>query len=85
VNVHISDQPGGLCFAVADDGPGFEPTRASSQRGISGMRDRIEALGGHFKIVSHRGLGTCIHATIREQEAEGSDPTALLLTHASFK
>ncbi|HYB30822.1 MAG TPA: histidine kinase [Solirubrobacteraceae bacterium] len=85
VNVTLRRRHRTIELTVSDNGVGTSSEAAGNGLGILGMRDRIEALGGHFKIVSHRGLGTCIHATIREQEAEGSDPTALLLTHASLK
>jgi signal transduction histidine kinase len=64
VNLSLSDQADGLHFAVADTGPGFEPERVSSQRGISGMRDRIEAVGGVLTISSSQGHGTTVSGNV---------------------
>lgn len=64
VDVSISDDPEALHFAVADDGPGFDPARVASERGISGMRDRIEAVGGALTISSSRGGGTTVSGSV---------------------
>jgi signal transduction histidine kinase len=56
--VRLSDEPGWLTFAVADDGVGFDPARTSLGTGLLGIRDRVEALGGTLEITSRPGGGT---------------------------
>jgi signal transduction histidine kinase len=47
---------------VSDDGVGgADPSRRS---GLTGLRDRVEALGGTIEIVSANGGGTRLHARI---------------------
>lgn len=52
-----------LVVEVTDDGAGFE-TRAVARSGLSGLEDRIEALGGRFQVTSVPGRGTQLHATL---------------------
>ena len=51
-----------LRVAVADDGHGFD-TAAVQESGLRGLRDRIEALGGHIEVES-RPSGTRLHASL---------------------
>jgi two-component system sensor histidine kinase UhpB len=48
---------------VADDGSGI-PAGAPAGFGLSGMRERIEALGGRFVIATGAGQGTTIEARL---------------------
>jgi signal transduction histidine kinase len=54
---------GRLLLGVADDGRGFDPTTASAG-GLSGLRDRIRALGGTFTVASAPGSGTRVSASL---------------------
>ena len=47
---------------VEDDGIGGADARNGS--GLIGLKDRVEALGGHLEIRSEPGHGTCLHADI---------------------
>lgn len=51
---------------VQDNGRGFDPVKAKSLRhiGISGMRERIQELGGDFQINSTLGKGTLIKVQV---------------------
>jgi predicted ATPase/signal transduction histidine kinase len=51
-----------LYLSVADDGIGGADVRKGS--GLIGLKDRVEALGGHLEVVSPKGTGTSLHATI---------------------
>ncbi|HUA44587.1 MAG TPA: ATP-binding protein [Solirubrobacteraceae bacterium] len=82
VTVTLRRRQGTIELTISDNGVGMSPT-ASNGIGIVGMRDRIEAVGGKFEILSHPGLGTVIHATIREEAAARSDPAFRLATHTS--
>ena len=60
--VTISASDSWLRLAIADDGRGFDPG-AVRESGLRGLRDRIEALGGHVEIVS-QGSGTRLDASL---------------------
>jgi signal transduction histidine kinase len=51
---------------VRDDGRGFDPAedRARPSRGLVGMRERAELLGGHLEIDSAPGEGTTVLAVL---------------------
>ena len=51
-----------LIVEVEDDGIGGAVER--SHRGLQGLRDRVEATGGHFVLDSEPGRGTRITAEI---------------------
>jgi signal transduction histidine kinase len=56
-----------LVVEVSDKGPGIQLEQATSMTGrlgLSGMRERVESLGGTFKIGSQPGLGTHITARL---------------------
>jgi signal transduction histidine kinase len=64
----IADGSRQLKVIVADDGQGFTPGVQKNGKarplGLTGMRERIEALGGAFRVDSQPGLGTQVIATI---------------------
>ncbi|HEY1355034.1 MAG TPA: GAF domain-containing sensor histidine kinase [Solirubrobacterales bacterium] len=51
-------------IAVKDDGCGFDPDSVGNGRGLLGMRERIELLGGEIEVRSGTGDGTEIAARI---------------------
>lgn len=53
-----------LQVAVEDSGRGFRPDSTQS-RGLQGLRDRVEALGGSFHVDSQPGVGTRLVATLK--------------------
>jgi signal transduction histidine kinase len=60
VSIHVRHDA--LVVSIRDDGRGgADPARGS---GLTGLRDRIEALGGAIRIVSPPGAGTDIEAEI---------------------
>jgi signal transduction histidine kinase len=60
-----------LRLAIRDDGVGGADAGRGS--GLTGLRDRIEALGGRIKIESPRGSGTLIEAEIPVGEPADRD------------
>ncbi len=65
-----------LAVEVADDGPGFCPSksRGGDRLGLASMRDRIESLGGTFTLETSVGSGTTLRVSfqvddIREKNA----------------
>ncbi|WP_431045461.1 ATP-binding protein [Streptomyces sp. P1-3] len=69
VAIRISHDEEALLLAISDDGVGF-PTGSRLGSGLTGMRDRIEAVGGELSIESRPGGGTTVHArlTVRRRE-----------------
>ena len=60
IQVWITGGLRGVQFAIADNGPGFDPTLAPTGRGLMGMRDRIESVGGTLTVSSQPGDGTTV-------------------------
>jgi signal transduction histidine kinase len=74
-----------VCFArkdltleVRDNGSGFDPTviqpNADRHYGLVGMKERVQSVGGQFKLVSSAGKGTnvCIQIPKRVTAAESA-------------
>jgi signal transduction histidine kinase len=60
---------GTLELAVRDDGVGgADPAHGS---GLTGLRDRVEALGGMIEITSRAGGGTSLFARIPLDASDG--------------
>jgi PAS domain S-box-containing protein len=53
-----------LTLAIRDDGQGFEPGGSPSTGGLSGMRERVELLGGTMAVEAAPGAGTSVTAEI---------------------
>ena len=63
--VRLQRLPEGLSLTIYDDGQGFSPALdpgREGQRGMAGMSERIDQLGGSLSVVSHPGKGTQINA-----------------------
>jgi len=63
--VRLQRQPDGLFLLISDDGQGFVPAAhpaREGQRGMAGMSERVEQLGGTLKVISEAGKGTHIEA-----------------------
>lgn len=62
VHVGATTRDGALCLSIHDDGVGgADPDRGS---GLTALRDRVEALGGHLSITSPTNGGTLLQADI---------------------
>ncbi len=64
VSVSTRLDDGQVQIAVTDDGCGFDPDTADAGRGMIGMRERIELLGGEIEVSSERGRGTRVSARV---------------------
>jgi signal transduction histidine kinase len=53
-----------LRFEIADDGPGFDAARTNGGSGITGMRDRLAAVGGELWVESTPGTGTRVRGRL---------------------
>jgi signal transduction histidine kinase len=51
-------------LVISDNGRGFDPAANSDGIGLVGMRERLRAVGGEFKISSAPGVGTSIYASV---------------------
>jgi signal transduction histidine kinase len=76
VSARVSAKVGKDCLflAVEDDGPGLEQTDPPREGlGLSGLRDRVESLGGEFRIEGRKGRGARIVMTIGLNEVQSDD------------
>jgi signal transduction histidine kinase len=65
VEVWLQESADRLEIAVRDDGSGFEPSAPGGGFGLTGMRERVEMLGGALALESSpAGLGTLVRATL---------------------
>jgi signal transduction histidine kinase len=64
--VRVSSGATQLEVMISDSGAGFDPRQIvlGNRLGLSGMRERVESLGGWFQIDSHSGQGTTIIARL---------------------
>ena len=55
-----------ICIDIIDDGQGFDvdEVRAKGRRGLEGMRERVELIGGSIEIDATPGEGATIHAEL---------------------
>ncbi|WP_223483872.1 sensor histidine kinase [Pseudomonas sp. A-RE-19] len=63
--VRLQRLPQGLALLISDDGQGFAPAAdpaREGQRGMAGMSERIDLLGGTLTVTSEPGKGTQIEA-----------------------
>jgi signal transduction histidine kinase len=53
-----------LAFSVHDTGRGFDPTVTPPAAGLTGLRDRIETIGGRVEITAAPGRGTTVAGVV---------------------
>jgi signal transduction histidine kinase len=63
-SVSLEQRNGQLCFAVEDDGSGFEPGVTPKGAGLTNLTDRLDALGGTLRIESRPGAGTRLTGSV---------------------
>jgi PAS domain S-box-containing protein len=69
VKVLISKVLESVCLEISDNGKAFDVDRLASAEwgdrlGVTGMRERVEMVGGRFSVESESGAGTTIRAVI---------------------
>ncbi|MBE0480585.1 MAG: PAS domain S-box protein [Dehalococcoidia bacterium] len=64
VKVRLSREQGNLHLEVRDNGIGFDPEAVKKSTGLTGIRERAQALGGDFSIESDPGKGTLVLADL---------------------
>src|SRR5262249_32979291 len=76
VHIALRHVDGNVAISVSDDGPGAASVDGAGT-GLTGLADRVEALGGSFSVESPPGGGTRITAVIPSDTPEaglGSEP-----------
>jgi PAS domain S-box-containing protein len=68
--VEIECPDAGVVLRVSDDGRGFDPDHVQvlgdiAHFGLIAMRERVEALGGRFRVTTAPGQGTVVEAKLR--------------------
>ena len=60
---------GRVAVEIIDDGAGFDPSTplTPDHFGLSGMRDRVETIGGTYTLTSSPGAGTTVHVEVPTQ------------------
>jgi len=77
IDLRVHGDDSALDLAIRDDGiGGADPSRGS---GITGLKDRVEALGGTISVLSPPGNGTTLHVRLpagpgAAARADGSGP-----------
>lgn len=66
-SVCIKNNNDHILLEITDTGPGFDVPlilENTDRLGVSGMRERVESIGGNFEIESKMGVGTTIRARL---------------------
>lgn len=64
-HISLHNLDGYIAVTVKDDGKGFNPLHVGAGRhGLTGMRHRVEAVGGKLSVISAAGQGTEIGAIL---------------------
>jgi glucose-6-phosphate-specific signal transduction histidine kinase len=63
-DIELKVEGGSFVLTVADNGPGFEPSRTSEGSGLANMRERARLLSGRLHVDSRIGRGTIITLTV---------------------
>ncbi len=69
VILDVQEGDGEIRIVIRDDGDGFDPASPTAGRGLTGMRERIELLGGEIDVSSKPGEGTEISARVPLHES----------------
>jgi signal transduction histidine kinase len=69
IDVRIARAAERVSLSIRDDGRGFDPgtlddAAMRGHLGVPGMRERIEARGGRFRLISTPGQGTTIEVDL---------------------
>lgn len=83
VRVKLGVEPSRICLEVRDNGRGFVPgerAEGSGGRGLVGMRERVELLGGSLRIDSAPGNGAAIRVELpRRALSDDGDDSAVVV------
>lgn len=71
-SIRLSVASGSLGFEVRDDGAGFDQGGVPAGSGLTGMNDRIDAVGGRLVVSSSPGKGTQVTGSLPVLGRKGS-------------
>jgi signal transduction histidine kinase len=71
--VLVEERDGRVCVSIDDDGDGGAELEGGS--GLAGLRDRVEALGGSFRLSSPLGQGTIVAVELPVAADDGPPAT----------
>jgi len=60
IYINVTQEDDILSLIIRDDGIGFNIRTVEAGNGLRNMRQRVEELGGTFRVLSKKGLGTSI-------------------------
>jgi signal transduction histidine kinase len=77
VDIDIAKVKDGFSLMIKDNGKSFHVerllyNRKSKRLGLLGMRERVEMVGGHFRVESEVGKGTTVYAAIPIHNVRGN-------------
>jgi len=64
VEVVLEFKNGSCSLIVADNGQGFNGSKAQESMGINNMKKRVESLAGTFSLEPNNGCGVCVRAKV---------------------
>jgi signal transduction histidine kinase/YHS domain-containing protein len=79
-HIEVQYQPQGIVLRIEDDGCGFHPPSHlgdlafQKHYGLLGIQERVNSLGGGFKLESQIGKGTTLHVYLPTQDTSTPDP-----------
>jgi NarL family two-component system sensor histidine kinase LiaS len=65
VTVSLGNENEEVRLAIEDNGVGFDEEPAAKGVGLDSMRERLDAMGGRLDILSRKGKGTRVIASVR--------------------
>ncbi len=76
--VTVEENYGTVAISVTDDGIGFDAPGRVGRRGLLGMRERPELVGGTLAVESSRGAGAVLRACVpvRQRASRREPPSA---------
>ncbi|MGZ8754214.1 MAG: ATP-binding protein [Acidimicrobiia bacterium] len=66
--VTLTEQNGAVLFEVRDDGRGFDTDAVGAGAGLNGIADRMDSVGGLWRIESMAGSGTTLSGSVPVNE-----------------
>jgi signal transduction histidine kinase len=72
VTVRLRREGNELAFSVHDTGRGFDPRVTARAAGLTGLKDRIDTVGGRVEIVAAPGRGTTVGGAVPWPPRAGS-------------
>ena len=83
IEVRVRYEDSELTLWIADDGVGFDPASArDAGLGLTTMRERVDLIGGRFRVISEPGCGTLVEVVAPVPSATPA-PAAVPVPQAS--